>query len=181
MKVALFDTETTGFTQPSVVEVEKQPRIIEIGLVIVESVNAEVLSTYSQLIYPEQLISEEITKVTGIKNEDLEGKPKFHETLAAFEEQFVDVEVMICHNAPFDTALLQHELERCARTGFPWPETIICTVQEYQHEFGYRPKMTELYERKLGRPLAQTHRALDDVMALHEILKADHFYAVLGA
>jgi hypothetical protein len=32
--------------------------------------------------------------------------------------------------------------------------------------------MTELYEKALGHPLAQTHRALDDVHALVEIVRA---------
>jgi len=32
--------------------------------------------------------------------------------------------------------------------------------------------LTELYEHTQGAPLAQTHRALDDVKALHECYKA---------
>ena len=33
-------------------------------------------------------------------------------------------------------------------------------------------KMTELYQHALNKPLPQTHRALDDVMALVEIVQA---------
>jgi len=53
---------------------------------------------------------------------------------------------------------------------------MICTVQEYHHLFGKRPKLTALYEHIIGRPLAQTHRALDDAMAVFEILDKDNFF-----
>jgi hypothetical protein len=42
-------------------------------------------------------------------------------------------------------------------------------------------KLTELYERKVGKKLEQTHRALDDVKALHDALVAADFYKSLEA
>ena len=41
--------------------------------------------------------------------------------------------------------------------------------------------MNQLYERIIGKPLAQTHRALDDARALHEILVKDGLLAKLGS
>jgi len=38
--------------------------------------------------------------------------------------------------------------------------------------------MLELYEAVLGKPLAQTHRALDDVKALVEIIQAEALWEV---
>lgn len=153
---------------PSIIEVEKQPRIIELALARVDC--GKVVSTHEWLIWPEQDVSAEITKITGITNDQLKGKPQFRQVLGDIEEAFARADQLIAHNAPFDVALLTYELQRCARTGFPWPKTTICTVQEYSFLWGRRPKLTELYERVIGRPLVQTHRALDDVLALCEIL-----------
>ncbi len=52
-------------------------------------------------------------------------------------------------------------------------------MQEYTPQFGHRPKMTELYENVMGKPLLQTHRALDDVRALYECTKEDGFLNML--
>jgi DNA polymerase III epsilon subunit-like protein len=179
MKFAVADTETTGLTAPSVQDIEKQPRIIELGLAIVECGE---IRQFNWLINPEELLSEEQTKhAGGITNEMLKDKPTFRELLPEIEEAFGGSEMLICHNAPFDVALIHYELQRCGRTGFPWPAITVCTVQEYQHEFGHRPKLTDLYEKKLGRPLAQTHRAIDDVMALVEILQHEQFFETMEA
>ena len=170
----VFDTETTGLLLPRTAGLEKQPRIIELGLIRLSG--AEVVSEHNWLINPEMEISEEITKITGITNDDLKGKPTFRELLPEIEEVFADVDNLIAHNAHFDKTMLANELERAARTGFHWPENIICSINEYRHEFGGKNmKMTALYLRKLGRELAQTHRALDDCKALLEILQSDNF------
>jgi DNA polymerase III epsilon subunit-like protein len=179
MRFAILDTETTGLTAPSVQDIEKQPRIIELGLAIVEG--TEVFQ-HNWLINPEEQLSAEQSKhAGGITNAMLEKSPTFREVLSEIEEAFGASEMLICHNAPFDVAMLHYELQRCGRTGFPWPAITVCTVQEYQHEFGHRPKLTDLYERKLGRPLAQTHRAIDDVMALVEILQHEQFFETMEA
>jgi hypothetical protein len=45
---------------------------------------------------------------------------------------------------------------------------------------GKRPRLINLYEYVMGRPLAQTHRALDDAMAVFEVLQKDKFFDQLG-
>lgn len=164
----VFDTETTGLTMPSVIETHKQPHIIEFGLMRVE--DGKIISEHSWTLNPECQIEEIITKITGLTNDDLKDKPLFRQVLGEIEEAFAGADMLVAHNAPFDVALLEYELQRCARTGFPWPPVIMCTVQEFSHLFGHRPKLTDLYEKIMGKPLAQTHRALDDVRALAEIL-----------
>jgi DNA polymerase III subunit epsilon len=168
MIALVFDTETTGLPLPNVADLDKQPRIIELALARVE--NGKVISEHEWLIDPECPLPAIITKITGLKDEDLAGKPKFREALGEIEDAFAGADVLIAHNAPFDTTLLEFELKRCARTGFPWPETTLCTVQEFMHLKGRRLKMLELYEMKLGKKLDQKHRALDDVRALCEIV-----------
>jgi DNA polymerase-3 subunit alpha (Gram-positive type) len=173
MKIIVWDTETTGLPLPSSAPLEKQPRIIELGVVVV--VGGKVESTHNWLINPEQQISDEITKITGIKNEDLFGKPTFGQLLGEIEEVFGHSDFGIAHNAPFDTTMLNNELKRLGRTGFPMPE-MICSVQEYTHKLGKRYNLKNLYERVMGRKLEQTHRASDDAYALYEVLAQDKFF-----
>ena len=176
MKVAIFDTETTGLLMPSAAPIEKQPHIIELGGVVVDETGE--IRELSQLLDPQVELEQVITKITGIKPEDLQNKPTFEEFLPQLREFFDGTDVFMAHNAPFDSGVLRCELERLS-ADFPWPEEIICTVQEYTPQFGHRPKMTELYEKVMGKPLLQTHRALDDVRALDECTKEDGFLNML--
>jgi len=68
-----------------------------------------------------------------------------------------------------DLRMIELDVERCAIADWPWPPEFICTVQEHYEEFGYRPKLKDLYHHYVGEPLAQTHRALDDVHALVQV------------
>lgn len=165
----VLDTETTGLPLPSSAPLEKQPKIIELALSKLQ--DGVILEKMSWLINPEQPITAEITKITGLKDEDLVGQPNFEATLPWIVSAFEGVDVLIAHNLPFDRGMLQFDLRRCNKLeDFPWPLQEFCTVQEFRHLFGYRPKLTQLYEKIVGRPLAQTHRAMDDVDALVEIL-----------
>lgn len=174
MKAVIFDTETTGLLLPSSAPLEKQPRIIELGVAVV--IDGKLEASHNWLINPEMEISDEITKITGITNEDLVGKPLFRQLLGEIEEAFGGSDYGIAHNAPFDVGMLTNELALCSRTGFPWPKEIICTVQEFTPLMGKRPKLVHLYENVMGKPLAQTHRALDDAMAVFEVLEKYRFF-----
>lgn len=174
MKFLIFDTETTGLRLPSAAPLEKQPRIIELGLVVVE--RGAIVDEANWLINPEQQVSAEITKITGIRDEDLLGKPLFKDLLSDLRERFAACGATVCHNAPFDLGMMAAELELCGCVDFPFPELAICTVQEYAHMFGKRPTLKELYAKFVGKPLEQTHRASDDAKALAEALLADNFF-----
>lgn len=175
MKAIIFDTETTGLLLPSSAPLEKQPRIIELGALAV-STETGIVGELSQLINPQMDISAEITKITGITNEDLVGKPTFAEYLPTLRSFFEGADMLICHNAPFDLGMLKNDLKRAACEDFPMPAEIICTAQEYTPVVGKRPRLLQLYEIIMGKPLAQTHRALDDAMAVFEILDKDKFF-----
>lgn len=164
----IFDTETTGLLLPKTADLDKQPHITELAAALIE--DGVVLSEHEWMFDPEVPITPEITKITGITNEMVAGKPKFRQVLGEIEDLFAQADVMIAHNASFDKGMLETELVRCERTGFPWPAETLCTVGEYMHIKGRRLKLTELYELKLNKKLEQKHRALDDVRALCEIV-----------
>lgn len=181
MKTLIFDTETTGlpiYEAP----LDKQPRIIELGGMIHDPATTEVgIAQYTQLVHPGCDITAEITKITGITNEDLIWQPDFITAwnggvdkkgalLLGFKDFIHGCEVLIAHNAEFDVKLLSFELQRMELDPKDFiPPTVICTVAEFYHVFGRRAKLTELYERIINQPLRQTHRALDDVRALYEV------------
>ena len=175
-RIFVFDTETTGLPLPKRVPLDKQPRIVELGIVIFEG--STIIQEVAQSLDPKVFITPEITKINGATNENRKGLPTFAEFLPTMVDYFSGCDVLVAHNAPFDVQMLAMELDRISHVtnlNFPWPPTILCTVQEYYHHFGFRPSMQKLYEHIMGKPLEQTHRALDDAKALTEILITDNF------
>lgn len=175
MNIILFDTETTGLLLPSKAPLDKQPRIIEVGCVKADE-TGRVLAELEQTLDPQCAVSAEITKITGLKQSDVDGQPTFAQFLPQLRAFFAGADMMVCHNAPFDTGMLRNELARCGCTDFPWPKEIVCSVAEYIPLFGFRPSLKVLHKRIMGVELAQTHRGLDDVKALLALLAKDKFF-----
>lgn len=178
MIIAVFDTETTGLLLPSTVPIHKQPKVIELAVALVK--NGKVMKRHTWLINPECPITAEITRITGLTDADVKNQPTFSSLLPAIKTVFKKASVAIAHNASFDIGMIDNDTARSSEPEpFPWPETRICAVQEYRHLFGFNPSLKVLYERIMGKPLAQTHRAMDDVNALIEILHKDNFFTRL--
>ena len=169
--IVIFDTETTGLPLHPDAPLSKQPKIIELGAVLVNR-EGEVVQTYNQLIHPGEAVSWEITRITGISNEDLEGAPPFSDVLPMIRGVFEQASAVFAHNLPFDRTMLRNELARLDVLDFPWPKREYCTVGLHNGLWGRNPKLIELYEYAMGKPLPQTHRALDDALALTEIVIA---------
>ena len=102
MRFIAFDLETTG-TLPGV------DQIVEIGAVrFVDGIPDAVFST---LIDPGMAMPEAASRVNGIKDEMLVGKPKIQEILDPFA-QFCADDVLVAHNAPFDTQFLASDIKK---------------------------------------------------------------------
>jgi DNA polymerase III epsilon subunit-like protein len=141
----IFDTETTDLLKPSTADLKGQPKIIEIGLIEVHAADgvATIFDEKSWLIYPGEQIGAETTKITGLTNQDLEGKPCFIDVLPDLERAFLGVEGLVCHNLPFDLGMLVTELKRCGREHqFPYPPRQLCTVSAYQFLKGHNLRPT---------------------------------------
>lgn len=175
----IWDTETTGLTLHPFAAPQKQPRLIEFGGVLMSLETGLVTGEFSWLINPEELVSAEITKITGITNDNLIGKPHFHEQLSQMRDIFRRAQSMVCHNTPFDRAVIQSELARMAVKDFPWPKTDHCTMAMYTPQWGRNPKLKELYLSVMGVPLVQTHRGLDDAKAMVEIIQKEKLWEIM--
>jgi DNA polymerase III epsilon subunit-like protein len=173
--IIVYDTETTGLTLHPDAPLNKQPRMIEFGAALLDE-RGEVVETESIIIDPLEPLTPEITRITGLRDEDCAGQPPFIEALPRIRRIFSRAHTVIAHNLPFDKAILWGELARTDFRDFPWPGEELCTVGLYREAWGRNPKLTELYEAVKGEPLAQTHRALDDVMALVEVIREEELW-----
>ena len=157
-EVIVFDLETTGFSA-------KDDRIIEYGAVRLRDL--ELCDTFSTFVDPERKIPERITKLTGIKQSDVDGAKSEREALLEFIEYCGDAPVLIAHNAGFDTSFIKAE---CLRQGIDFRFSVIDTVVMC------RSMLPELKKHKLNIVAKHLqlgefdhHRAFEDAKMLGRI------------
>ncbi len=110
-----FDIETTGLSAA-------RDKITEIGAVKVE--NGVITDTFSTFANPEMPIPQKITQLTGITDDMVKDAPSQSEAVSAFLE-FAGDNVLVAHNAPFDTSLIA---KACEDMGREYNYTSIDTV-----------------------------------------------------
>ena len=144
------DIETSGVRA-------KWDRIIEIGAVKVR--NGEVTDKFSELIDPGIMISSYITRLTGITNEMLYGKPKIRKVLSRFIE-FSGDDYLLGHNLMFDYRFLK---QNAINLNITWEKSGMDTLKIA------RKTLTQLESRALeylctyyGIKDENHHRALND-------------------
>lgn len=167
MKVLLFDTETTGLIDNHSLKLDRQAEVIEFYGCLTDLATGEIEKEFSQLIKPRNPASEEITKITGITNEMLEGQPPFSKVAPSIKAFLESAPFIIAHNLSFDKEILDIEFERLQKT-IAWPRGL-CTVEQTLHLRGYRLSLQALYEYLFNEPFKDAHRAGADVKALLRI------------
>ena len=110
-----FDIETTGLSAA-------RDKITEIGAVKVE--NGVITDTFSTFANPEMPIPQKITQLTGITDDMVKDAPSQSESVGAFLE-FAGDNVLVAHNAPFDTSFIA---KACEDMGREYNYTSIDTV-----------------------------------------------------
>ena len=103
MKEIVLDTETTG------ISVKEGHRIVEIGCVELDNL-IPTKKKFHCYLNPERKVSEKAFKVHGYSDKFLSDKNKFRDIVDDFLN-FIDNKRLIIHNAEFDLAHLNHELE----------------------------------------------------------------------
>ena len=107
MRRIVLDTETTGL------EPAEGHRIIEVAALELHDRRATGRH-FHRYVNPERAIDFAATEVHGLTVEDLADKPRFGEIADEFLE-FIEGGELLIHNAPFDVAFLNAELERIGR------------------------------------------------------------------
>ena len=103
MKEVVLDTETTGLS------VKEGHRIVEIGCLELDNL-IPTKRKFHCYLNPERKVSEKAFKVHGYTDDFLSKQKKFKEVFEEFLN-FIEGKRLIIHNAEFDMAHLNHELE----------------------------------------------------------------------
>ena len=103
MKEVVLDTETTGLS------VKEGHRIVEIGCLELDNL-IPTKRKFHCYLNPERKVSEKALKVHGYTDNFLSKQKKFKEVFEEFLN-FIDGKRLIIHNAEFDMAHLNNELE----------------------------------------------------------------------
>jgi len=107
MRQIVFDTETTGL------DPAQGHRVIEVGAI--ELINRRKTGrTFHKYFRPDREVEAGALAVHGITNEFLSGQPRFAE-LADELLEFLSGAELVIHNAAFDVAFIDAELQRLKR------------------------------------------------------------------
>lgn len=165
MEFTVIDIETTGSTGTG-------GRITEIAIVVTDGIN--VIDTYETLIDPEQKIPYFITKLTGITDEMVKGKPKFHEVAKKLIEITKD-RIFVAHNSNFDYGFFKKEFKDL---GYEYERKTICTVKSARKVFpGFPSYSLGKLAPQFGIQIKGRHRAMGDAEAtaiiFHKMIAKD--------
>ena len=157
----VFDIETTGFNTFT-------DRIIE--LAGVKYKNGKVVEKFSELIDPEVMINETITKITGISNDAVLGKEKIDTILPKFIS-FIDGLPLVAHNLKFDIGFVEYWIQvlrigKTFKTKNFYDTLVLSQIffphKTSNHKLGTLADFLEIKYENL-------HRALDDCKVTGEL------------
>lgn len=161
----IFDTETTDLIGNSLQPIHKQPKIIEFyGMILDDKAKWKKVDEFETYINCGESISEITTKITGIKQSDLEGQPTFRMVEPSVTKIIQRSDVAAAHNLSYDYTVINFEYTRLNKR-LKWPSRRVCTVEATEHFKGFRLNLTALHEHLFGEGFPSAHRARSDVEA----------------
>jgi len=170
-RLVLFDTETTGLAY-------SRDEIIEFAAVVVEQRNGEptVVQEYDELIAlsPGGFVPPMIQQLTGISNEDLRsrGIPKTR-VCCDIARMIAGKTLLLAYNAHFDLSFLFYLLLREGDPTILKGKDKLDLLTVYKDRHSYPHKLCNAIEvYGLADKVVNSHRAVDDVLATVEVMKA---------
>ena len=170
-RLMLFDTETTGL-------IYNRDEIIEFAAVVVERQNGNLVVTeeYDELITlsPGGFVPPKIQELTGISNEDLaqRGIPKT-KLCADIARMIAGNTLLLAYNAHFDLSFLFYLLLRDGDPTILKGKDKLDLLTVYKDRHSYPHKLCNAIEvYGLSDKVVNSHRAVDDVLATVEVMKA---------
>jgi len=162
MKEVILDTETTGLS------VLDGHRIVEIGCIEIENYlpTNKIFHCY---LNPQRKVSQKALEVHGYTDEFLAKKKKFSEIVEEFLD-FINKKRIIIHNAEFDIAHLNHELELVGKNKIDIKNTLD-TLEVARDKFpGSGVSLDALCKRfRIDNSKRDKHTALIDCELLYKV------------
>ena len=162
MKEIILDTETTGLS------VKDGHRIVEIGCIELKDL-IPTKNIFHYHLNPERKVSKESLKVHGYTDEFLCDKKKFKEIADEFME-FIKDKKLIFHNAEFDLAHLNNELQLIGKIKID-KQNIVDTLELARDKFpGSGISLDALCKRyRIDNSKRKKHSALVDCELLTKV------------
>ncbi len=156
--VTVVDFETTGLYPDS------GDRITEIGAIKMSG--NKVTGVFTSLIFPERLIPESATFITGITNEMVRNAPTIGQALPLFME-FVKDDILVMHNAKFDGSFLRYEMKHL---GIDREFQYFCTLLAARKDLKSSNFKLSTLKNVLGlKTFGSMHRALSDTFVTAQL------------
>lgn len=152
----VFDIETTGLDY-------KTHKITEIGAVKIK--NGKIIETFSSFVNPEQNISSEITKLTGITNEMVKDAPLLENVLPDFYK-FTKNTILVGQNIQFDLGFIDYYSKQINYVFENKREDTMTIAKKNIFLKNYKLKTIA---ENLGVSLINAHRAINDAMATAKV------------
>ena len=178
----ILDTETSGlfdFSRPA--DAEGQPRLASIAMLLADD-GLNLVAATSVLIRPDGWeMSREAEAVNGLSQALLHehGVP-VRNVLASYEQALCNGDIVVAHNAQFDTKVMRGEMRRAGMMDLYDQTSTICTMKiltevcriPSRNGRGYKwPRLSEAVSFCLGRDHANAHGALPDAMGCLDLLR----------
>ncbi len=170
-KLVLFDTETTGLQF-------SRDEIIEFAAVVVEPQGGKAVVTrqYDELITltPGNTVPPKIQELTGISTQDiLERGVAKTRVCRDIAEMFAGNTLLLAYNAHFDLSFLYYFLLRSGDPMILKGKDKLDLLTVYKDRRPYPHKLCNAIDAYgLSGKVVNSHRAVDDVLATVEVMKA---------
>ena len=170
-KLVLFDTETTGLQF-------SRDEIIEFAAVVVEQQDGKAVVTrqYDELVTltPGNTVPPKIQELTGISTQDImeRGVAKTR-VCRDIAEMFAGNTLLLAYNAHFDLSFLYYFLLRSGDPMILKGKDKLDLLTVYKDRRSYPHKLCNAIDAYgLAGKVVNSHRAVDDVLATVEVMKA---------
>lgn len=172
MSLIFFDTETTGISDSG--PVYEGHRLVEVAAVICD--DGFEFQEYQSYLNPQCEVSAGAFQVHGLSNDFLADYPLFEEQVDAFLN-FIEGHTLIAHNAQFDIAFLNYELERIGKKPLEeYCPRIIDTLAIARKKYpGQKNSLDALCQRfQISLAGREFHGALKDCHLLQKVYRFLH-------
>ena len=162
-RTLIFDTETTGLIDNTLIREQHQPRIIEFFGQVING-KGKPVEELEFLCDPGIQIQPIITKITGLTNVVLKQQEPFNKYADDVIKIIESCNRVVAHNMSYDHMITEFEMRRLGLE-VGWPE-MVCTVEQTEWFKGHRLNLQALHEFLFDKPFPDAHRARNDVEAL---------------